>query len=57
MLMTLGDKYGIIPLIGDIEVTPIGLFTQTATQIMGGSIHIKITTKYFMNFELLLKNV
>jgi hypothetical protein len=57
MLMTLGVKYGIIPLIGDIEVTPIGLFTQTATQITGDSIHITITTKYFMNFELLLKNV
>jgi hypothetical protein len=48
MLMALWDKNGINPLIGNIEVTPFGSFTQTAIQITGGSINVTVTTIYFV---------
>jgi hypothetical protein len=53
VLTALGDENGIIPLIGDVEVTPFGLFTQRATQITGDSIHVTITTIYLENFEVI----
>jgi hypothetical protein len=53
VLTALGDENGIIPLIGDVEVTPFGLYTQRATQITGDSIHVTITTIYLENFEVI----
>jgi hypothetical protein len=51
VLMALGDEIGIIPLIAMLK-SPSGLFIKSHTN---HSIHVTITTNYFMNLELLHK--